>query len=104
MPEATPSCDTSASPASQPDHLLRLEQELFSLIAKNVLNLPGGFDFESDLARAGLDSMALMQLLILIENNFGLVISEADLSRERFTSIHSLASLISERLPVSKPC
>jgi acyl carrier protein len=42
--------------------------------------------------------MALMQLLILIENNFGLMLSEADLSRQNFTSIRSLAALIRERL------
>jgi len=75
-----------------------LEQKLAALIAANVLELPAGFDMESDLARAGLDSMALMQLLILIENHFQLILSEADLSRENFTSIRTLAALIGLRL------
>jgi len=85
----------SAGPVPDPDVL---EQKLFSLIGKNVLELPAGFDREADLSRAGLDSMALMQLLILIENNFDLMLSEADLSRENFTSIPSIAELIGERL------
>ena len=75
-----------------------LEQKLAALIAANVLELPAEFDMESDLARAGLDSMALMQLLILIENHFQLMLSEADLSRENFTSIRTLAALIRRRL------
>ena len=75
-----------------------LEQKLAALIAANVLELPPGFDMESDLARAGLDSMALMQLLILIENHFQLILSEADLSRENFASIRTLAALIWKRL------
>ena len=42
-----------------------LEQKLIGLIGQNILHLSDDFDRESDLARAGLDSMALMQLLIL---------------------------------------
>ena len=84
-----------ANPVPEPEVL---EQKLASLIGKNVLDLPTTFDRDADLARAGLDSMALMQLLILIENNFDLMLSEADLSRENFTSIRSLAALIRERL------
>ena len=75
-----------------------LEEKLFTLIGANVLELPPGFDRDADLSRAGLDSMALMQLLILIENNFGLMLSEADLSREKLNSIRSMAALIRQRL------
>jgi len=82
---------------SVPEPLI-LEQRLFSLIGKNVLELPAGFEVTADLGRVGLDSMALMQLLILIENHFDLMLTEADLSRENFTSIRSLAALIRERL------
>jgi len=95
MSEDNPNAAAASGPV--PEHEV-LEKKLTALIGKYVLELPAGFDRESDLARAGLDSMALMQLLILIENNFGLMLSEADLSRENFTCIRSLAALIRERL------
>ena len=77
---------------------VELEKKLAGLIGQELLALPAGFDWDADLYRAGLDSMALMRLLILIENHFGLMLSESDLSRENFTCIRSLASLIRGRL------
>lgn len=75
-----------------------LEKKLVKLIAENVLELPTGFDRESDLAKAGLDSMALMQLLILIENHFDLILVESDVSHQNFLNIRTLSSLIQLRL------
>ena len=75
-----------------------LEKKLVKLIAENVLELPTDFDRESDLAKAGLDSMALMQLLILIENHFDLILAESDVSRQNFLNIRTLSSLIQLRL------
>ena len=75
-----------------------LEKKLVKLIAENVLELPTDFDRESDLAKAGLDSMALMQLLILIENHFDLILAESDVSRQNSLNIRTLSSLIQLRL------
>ena len=75
-----------------------LEKKLVKLIAENVLELPTDFDRESDLAKAGLESMALMQLLILIENHFDLILAESDVSRQNFLNIRTLSSLIQLRL------
>ena len=36
-----------------------------------MLQTPPGFGTESDLFAAGLDSMAIMQLLLLLEERFG---------------------------------
>ena len=38
--------------------------------------------------------MAIMQLLILIEERFGARLSEADVTRENFSSVRHLAALI----------
>jgi acyl carrier protein len=75
-----------------------LEERLVAMIGKELMQLPAGFDFDADLYRAGLDSMALMRLLILIENHFGLMLAESDLSRENFASIRNIAGLIRNRL------
>ncbi len=88
-----------------PDHppavttdLPALEAKLNALIREHLLETAPEFTPDSNLYDAGLDSMAIMQLLILIENHFGLMLEEADLSRDNFTSIRSLARLIRERL------
>lgn len=85
------------SPAVITD-LPALEAKLNALVREHLLETAPEFTLDSNLYDAGLDSMAIMQLLILIENHFGLMLDEADLSRDNFTSIRSLARLIRERL------
>ena len=52
---------------------------------------------EDDLFEAGLDSMAIMQLLLLIEENFGVDIPASELSRENFSTAKAIAQLIRSR-------
>lgn len=60
---------------------------------------------ESDLFSMGLDSMAMMQLLLLIEERFRLTINPAEMTRERFATAAALASFLGEkrRLPDADP-
>jgi acyl carrier protein len=46
--------------------------------------------------------MAIMQLLLLIEQKFGVMLPESDLSRENFNDIRSLARLLEKRLVALK--
>jgi acyl carrier protein len=96
MPNIPPHPSAPSCPAPDP---ASVEGRLLGLIAKNLFELPPGFDLDTNLYHAGLDSMALMHLLILIENHFGLMLAEADISRENFASIRSLSALIAERTP-----
>ena len=95
MLENNPRQPIQPAPISEPSDL---EEKLAAMIGKELLDLPSEFDWDADLYRAGLDSMALMRLLILIENHFGLILTEADLSRENFASIRKLAALIRLRV------
>ena len=45
----------------------------------------------------GLDSMAMMQLLLLIEERFGLTINPAEMTRERFATASALAGFLGEK-------
>ncbi len=51
-------------------------------------------DAGSDLYTLGLDSMAIMQLLILIEEEYGVSLPESSLTRENFSTARQLAHLI----------
>ena len=75
-----------------------LEQELLELVEEHLLDVSHGLEPGSSLAAAGLDSMAIMQLLLLIEDRFGLWLPEEDLTHENFACIRSLAAAVSRRL------
>lgn len=70
-------------------------QKLIDLVRDTVLpDLPANFDAESDLFEAGLDSMGVMQLVMLLEDHFGKKVEPAELSRANFRSGNALAALV----------
>ena len=76
----------------------RLEQELLELVRDHLLDGIGAdFDVLASLPEAGLDSMAIMQLLLLVEDRFGIWLPEEDLTRENFACIRSLALAVLRR-------
>ncbi len=78
--------------------LSTLECELTALIRERLLELPESFAPETNLYDAGLDSMGIMQLLLLVEDRFGILIPEADVSRRNFCNVANLSRLLHERL------
>ena len=75
-----------------------LEGELLALVAGRILDVGPDFHARSSLAEAGLDSMAVMQLLVAIEDRFGLWLPESDLVPANLESVGALARLLAERL------
>jgi acyl carrier protein len=74
-----------------------LERELLVLVEEHLLDGVEGLDPVASLSDAGLDSMAIMQLLLLIEDRFGLWLPEEDLTHENFACIRSLAAAVARR-------
>lgn len=79
-----------------------LSEELLEMIQEQVLEGVGTLDVHSDLFDYGLDSMAIMQLLLLIEGRYGFMPSASDLTRENFTTTEDLARLLTERFAEPK--
>lgn len=79
---------------------LPLETELADLIATRLLELPEGFTPGTNLYEAGLDSMGIMHLLLAIEDRYGILIPEADVSQKNFCTVTNLAALLRERLEI----
>jgi acyl carrier protein len=73
-----------------------LEQQLITLIAERLLATEPGFGTDSDLYQHGLDSMAIMQLLVLLEEEYGVAIPESALTRKNFGSVRQLARLVGD--------
>jgi len=74
-----------------------LEHALVHLVRERLLETPPDFDADSNLYHCGLDSMAIMQLLILIEEEYGVALPEADLTRLNFSTVRGVAGLIRAR-------
>lgn len=53
---------------------------------------------DADLFEAGLDSLRVMQLLVFIEEKFGVHLPDHEVTPERIGSIESLSSWIEPRL------
>lgn len=73
-----------------------METELIEILRTEILDITDPLTPQSDLFAAGLDSMGIMQLLLAIEDQFGVVIDPGDLSRKNFSTVEKIACLIGE--------
>ncbi len=63
---------------------------------QDILSSDEPISAESDLFTLGLDSLAMMQLLLHLERRFELAIPPAEISRERFSTPQKLADWLQE--------
>lgn len=96
MAQPTPGVTAGHDSAAASDG--KLEAELLEVIRANVLEGADGLTPASNLFEAGLDSMAIMQLLLLIEEKFGVVLTASEVTRDNFNTAQVLAALIRQRL------
>jgi acyl carrier protein len=74
--------------------LSNLEEGVLAMIAGHLIDSGRKLCAESDLFAEGLDSMGIMQLMILIEQRYGVVIPAGEVTRENFSTARGMASLI----------
>lgn len=67
------------------------------LTTEHILEPEGVLAPDTDLFSMGLDSMAMMQLLLQIEEHFRLTIQPAEMTRERFATATALADFLEEK-------
>ncbi len=66
------------------------------LVAEDLLGC--NLDSEADLFAAGMDSMAIMQLMLMLEEEFGVAIPVESVTREHFRTLEAVAALVMTRL------
>jgi acyl carrier protein len=71
-----------------------LEPSLLSLVREKLFDGGQPLTDSTDLFAAGLDSMGIMQLMILIEERFGVRVPESAVTRENFATVASLAAMV----------
>lgn len=65
---------------------------------EGLVELDWDFPEDGDLLAAGLDSMAVMQLVVAVEDFFGVEVAPDDLTRANLETPRSLAALITSRM------
>jgi len=74
-----------------------LEEDLIQVIRQSLLDLDPDFGSTSDFFAAGLDSMSIMQLLLILEERYGASLTLSEVSRENLATPQALANLIREK-------
>ncbi len=75
------------------------EIRLLELIRRELLETDDEFGIDDDLFAAGLDSMAIMQLLLLLEMEFALKLDDRLIQRATFSTVRILAAALSQGNP-----
>ena len=74
----------------------QIASRLLERIQSDLLEPEGELTAESDLFAAGLDSMAIMQLTLIVEQEFGVRLPESLISRNTFETALKLAGVVAE--------
>jgi acyl carrier protein len=75
-----------------------LTQRVFEILRDDLLDVGADFTARSNLLAAGLDSLAVTQLMLAIEESTGVWIDDSLLTPENLESAESLASLVYQQL------
>jgi acyl carrier protein len=71
-----------------------IADRLLERIRTDLLEPEGELNADSDLFAAGLDSMAIMQLTLIVEEEFGVRLPESLISRNTFETAQKLATVV----------
>ena len=75
-----------------------LTQRIFEILRDEILDAGAEFSPRSDLVAAGLDSLAVTQLLLSLEESTGIWVDESLLTPENLESSVTLATLVYEQI------
>lgn len=78
--------------------LPELTQRVFEILRDELLEVDGTFTPQSNLVEAGLDSLAVTQLMLSIEEATGVWVDESLLTPENLASAESLAACVHGQL------
>lgn len=78
-----------------------IKAQVRQYIAKNLLFSDNGFTYADDasfLEEGIIDSLGVMELVLFIEEKFGVKVKDEELTPDNFDSVNKLASYIQGRL------
>jgi acyl carrier protein len=75
-----------------------LTDRIFDIVRNDILTVDDSFTPQTNLIEAGLDSLALTQLMLAIEEATGVWVDESLLTEETLASTEALATLVHEQI------
>lgn len=75
-----------------------LEQRIFDIVREDILTVDDSFSKDTNLIEAGLDSLALTQLMLAIEESTGVWVDESLLTEDTLASVIALATLVRSQM------
>ena len=72
----------------------RLTERIFEILRDEILEVDASFTPRSSLVEAGLDSLAVTQLLLALEESTGVWVDESLLTPENLASTEALAACV----------
>jgi acyl carrier protein len=69
-----------------------LEDRLLAMVGGDILGVE--VEAGSDLFEAGLESMGIMQVVLRIEREMGVVVPEGEVTRENFRTVAGLTAMV----------
>jgi len=79
---------------SPSNEALDVAERLLARIRSELVELQPEFSVDSDLFDAGLDSMAIMQVILMIEQEFGVKLPDALIKRETFATARRIGNAV----------
>ncbi len=73
------------------------EAVLHLIVEQQIVEAVAPLASDTDLFALGLDSMAMMQLLLHIEDRFGIAITAGEMTRDRFANASALATFLAAK-------
>lgn len=83
--------------------MMQVEETLRSYIAKNILFTGNGYPYDDNvsfLEEGIVDSMNVLELVMLVEEQFGVTVDDMDIVPDNFDSISRLAAYVRTKSPV----
>jgi len=77
-------------------------RKVFETLRDELLDVGDSFTPQSNLIDAGLDSLAVTQLMLAVEESTGVWVDESLLTPENFETSESLAACVHEQLGISR--
>jgi acyl carrier protein len=84
--------------------MMLIEETIRAHIAQNFLFNPNGYPYPDEasfLEEGIIDSMNVLELVMLVEDKFGIKVDDQDIVPNNFDSVSRLATYVRHKLPVA---
>lgn len=80
---------------------MEIEAQIRQYVAQNLLFSDNGFEYENDdsfLQEGIIDSVGVLELVLFVEETFGVNVNDQEITPDNFDSVNKLASYIRSKM------